>query len=460
MDRYVYRVWTPRQVIAATLTILLVTAAFWAIYRFHYAVFMLLAAMMLRIAIKPGVEWLRARGLRQDFSIGIVFGSLGLVLIGLGAVIAPVLVEQSADIAKQLPQYYVQLRTLLVQSPSNALHQLAAGLPSDWLTLLPQPSWSAPRPSAALDSITPAAQFITNTSYGIFLLVATLMMTVYWTLDADRVTRALLMRVLPEKRESWRELITELEGKVGDYFRGQLILCGFIFVLSTLAFVLIGLPYALVLGLIAGVFEVLPMIGPLLGMLPAVLIALATSTIAGPQQVIWVVVAATVIQQIENNLLVPRVMNKSVGINPILSILAIAAFSLLFGWVGALLAIPVAAILQILIGRLLFNTSVEVEEQPVQPSTALPVRNKLSVLRLEARELAEDVRKQVRKPISVEMPLDTASDAPIEERQALIEDQIETMARDLDQLLAQAESAQPALPIAPARLHSPTGVPA
>ncbi len=111
----------------------------------------------------------------------------------------------------------------------------------------------------------------------------------------------------------------------------------------------IGLPYALLLGLLAGVFEALPMIGPLLGMLPALLIALATM----PAQAVWVVVAATVIQQIENNVLVPRVMGRTVGINPIISILAIAAFTLLFGVAGALFAIPMAAVLQLLITRVL-----------------------------------------------------------------------------------------------------------
>ena len=273
--------WTPRKVIAATLTVLLVGAAFWAVYRFHYAVFMLLAAMMLRVVIKPAVERLRARGLRPDLSIVVVFGVIGAALIGLGLLVAPVLAIQGADIANKLPRYYADLRTQMAQSPYALLNQMAAGLPADWAALLPPL-----RPTAALDTLAPATGFISSLGYGLFLLIATLMMTVYWTLDADRVTRTLLMRAPLEKREGWRELIAELEGKVGSYFRGQLVLCGFIFVLSTAAFFLIGLPYALVLGLVAGLFEIVPMIGPLLGMLPALLIALATE----PQQAIWVIV--------------------------------------------------------------------------------------------------------------------------------------------------------------------------
>ena len=310
----------------------------------------------------------------------------------------------------------------------------------------------------------PAAQFISSLGYGIFLLVATLMMTAYWTLDADRVTRALLMRVPEEKREGWRELIAELEGKVGGYFRGQLVLCGFIFTLSTAAFLLMGLPYALVLGLIAGLFEALPMIGPVLGMLPALLIALATA----PEKAIWVVLSAVVIQQIENNLLVPRVMDKSVGINPIISILAIAAFSLVFGLIGAVLAIPVAAMLQILIGRLLFKSSADVEEGSAQLTRANSSRNKLSVLRMEARELADDVRKQARADNGV-IAVSTndeatktdarpsADDAETAENKATLEDQIETMARELDSVLAQAEAVQQRHPPEATALPQPTG---
>jgi predicted PurR-regulated permease PerM len=92
--------------------------------------------------------------------------------------------------------------------------------------------------------IAPVTKLISDLGYGFFLFAATLMMTVYWTLDADRVTRALLLRAPAEKRDGFRELIAELEGKVGSYFRGQLILCGSIFAISTVAFFAIGLPWA------------------------------------------------------------------------------------------------------------------------------------------------------------------------------------------------------------------------
>ena len=427
--------WTPRKMVMATLTVLAVGATFLIAYRFYYALFILLAAMMLRVAIKPAFERLRARGVRPELSVALIFGTLGLAIIGLVLLIAPLIADQIGTIVSKLPQYYVDARATITQSSISLLRQLGAALPLEISTALPTLSSAATLQDSSVDPLTPVKRFVSDMGYGFFLFVASLMMTGYWTLDADRVTRALLMRVSAEKRESWRELIAEMEGKVGSYFRGQLVLCGFIFVLSTASFFAIGLPNALVLGLINGLFEALPMIGPVLGMVPALLIALATS----PEKAIWVLLAATLIQQIENNILVPRVMDKSVGINPIISIVAITAFSLLFGLVGAVFAIPLAAMLQILIGYMLFKTSSSTEELPVTPTHTGLSRSKLDVLRMEARELADDVRKQSR----TEDTQAETSDHLINSLGDLdeLEDLIETMARDLDDLLAQAESA-------------------
>lgn len=423
--------WTPRRVVATTLTAAAVGAAFWVLYRFDYAVFMLLAAMMLRVAIKSPVERLRARGLSANASVALVFGALALLLIGIGFLVVPILVDQGTGIALKVPDYYADLRSRLANSSSSSLRQIGGSMPYELSTLFQSRQSAAQDTAASIDAIASLSGAIARVAHGIFLIVATLMLTIYWTLDAERVTRALLMRVPHDKRDSWRELIADLEAKVGGYFRGQLVLCVFIFVLSTAAFLAIGLPYALVLGLLAGLFEALPMIGPLLGMIPALIVALSIS----PQYAIWVVVAAVVIQQVENNLLVPRVMDKSVGINPILSILAITAFTLLFGLLGALLAIPLAAMLQILVERLVAVRSEASARTIVSKESAAGLRDRIGAFRLAANELAEDVRKQARtKPSAGDNIALLAADSGNESQ--VIEDQIEQMALELAALLA------------------------
>jgi hypothetical protein len=206
-------------------------------------------------------------------------------------------------------------------------------------------------------------------------------------------------------------------------------LCVIVGVMSLVAFLLLGIPNALVLGALMGIFEALPVIGPTLGAIPAVLLTLAVA----PEKTVWVIVALIAIQVVENNLLVPRIMDQSVGVNAIVSILAIAAFGLLFGIGGAILAIPLAAILQILIKRFLFELPPPedaINNTPLTAPVMMPPnsRDQFGKLRLEAQELAQDIRKQAR---GEETPADTAAEQ--------IEDLIEAIAVDLDKLLVEAK---------------------
>jgi predicted PurR-regulated permease PerM len=200
--------------------------------------------------------------------------------------------------------------------------------------------------------------------------------------------------------------------------RGQLILCLFVGALAFVAYLVIGLPNALALALMAGLLEAVPMIGPALGAVPAGLVALSID----PVLALWVALAAVVIQLIENYFLVPRVMDRSVGVNPLVTILAISAFGAAMGVVGALLAIPLAALGQLLLDRYLIGN-----DNPPRPSG----RDELSALRYEAQHLALDVRQQVRHK---EDRAGTSID--------LIEDELEAMAVDLDRLLAHEEAAR------------------
>lgn len=173
-----------------------------------------------------------------------------------------------------------------------------------------------------------------------------------------------------------------------------------------------------------GIFEALPVIGPTLGAVPAILMTLAVA----PEKALWVIVALTAIQGLENNLLVPRIMDQSVGVNAIVSILAIAAFGLLFGIGGAILAIPLAAMLQILLNHFLFTVGPPDEVNEGNALTPPNSRDQIGKLRLEAQELAQDVRKQAR----------TETTSPDDDSDHL-EDLIEAIAVDLDSWLIQAQ---------------------
>jgi len=155
-----------------------------------------------------------------------------------------------------------------------------------------------------------------------------------------------------------------------------------------------------------------------------VMIALSLS----PTTLIWVLVSAVIIQQIENNLLVPRVMDRVVGVNPFISILSITAFSSLYGVGGALMAIPLAAVIQLLLERTVLS-----KEQ--EGSALSSGRDKLSLLRYETQDFLIGMRNQARQSKQVNGEQATKIDLVMEE--------MEMVARDLDTLLAQKEEEQP-----------------
>jgi predicted PurR-regulated permease PerM len=247
-------------------------------------------------------------------------------------------------------------------------------------------------------------------------LTAILFLGFYWTLEGERSVRSLLLWVPMNRRDQIREFIADVEDKVGRFIFGQSILCLTIGAMALAAYQLIGLPYALVLAIIAAIMEAVPIVGPALGAIPALLVAFSFD----PAKTIWVILATLLIQGLENYLLVPRVMKRSLGVNPLVVLLTIAAFSSLLGLGGAILSIPIAAVIQLTIDRFIIKPA-------ASDSHTSDGRGQVSLLRYEAQNLAQDMRKQLRQDEQVETSTDDMVDS------------LEAIARDLDQLLAETE---------------------
>jgi predicted PurR-regulated permease PerM len=413
--------WTPRRVVTATLILLAVGAGFFLLFRFYTVVFLFLVALMLGVATKPTVGWLQKRGIRSEIGVILVYLAL-LALIALFLVlVAPLIADQATSVVDRLPQYYGDVRQALIESNNRFVQRLALGLPGTLsfslgsLGAAAAPVGSAAEAAAA--SFGAVFQFVGAAAKAIFVIIAILALAFFWVQEGEVLIRKVLLLLPPERRDPARELYGEMEGKVAAYFRGQIILSGVVGILSLIAYVAIGLPYALGLALIMAVCEAIPMIGPTIGAVPTLLVTLAVA----PDKVIWALLVIFIIQTAENNLLAPRVMDRSVGINPIITILGLSAFGALFGFAGAVLAIPLTAMVQIVATRLMFRA-------PAAPEVG---RTKTSMLRLATQELIQDVRKSSRAEVDETLLVD-----PEVER---AEDLLEAIAVDLDRLLTDAD---------------------
>jgi len=260
--------------------------------------------------------------------------------------------------------------------------------------------------------------YIASGVNAIFIAIVVLLLAYHWTIGGQRTIQSLLLLVPRDRRNGINQLVTDMSAKVGYYVIGQSFLCLVIGTMALIAYLIIGLPNALVLAFIAGVLEAVPMVGPILGAIPASVIALSIA----PSKLVWVIIASLVIQQLENSFLVPRVMRKAVGVNPFVSLLSIFAFSSFFGITGALMAIPIAAIVQLILDRYIFHP---VETDNVE-STG---RDQTSRLRYEIQELTRDLRKQTRfKKVGSELNVKQID---------RVMDEVEGITTDLDVLLAQ-----------------------
>jgi predicted PurR-regulated permease PerM len=409
--------WPFRRVMWATLVFVFVAFAFWLLYRFNQVIFVLFIAIVMGTVLRPAVNWLHRRGLPQIAGAILVFLLLLALLIGFVLVLFPLIVEQGTTIVAAVPGYYQSLREWMINSPIQLIVRLSEFLPATLPGLgATQQTGQQMRTFAGQ-----AVGYVASAAQVIFMATAILLLTFHWTLEGPRTIRSLLLLVPKGQRESIGELISAMETKVGSYIAGQAVLCVVIGLMALVAYLLIGLPNALVLALLAGVLEAVPMIGPLLGAIPAALVALSLS----PAKLVWVIVATIVIQQLENSLLVPRVMRKAVGVNPFVSLLAIFAFSSFFGIAGALMAIPMAAIIQLLLDRYVFHPAA------LEPEVS-GARDTADRLRYEAQDLAQDLRKQARLKKG-------GSDLRVKQIDHVM-DEIEAITTDLDALLAQVHT--------------------
>jgi predicted PurR-regulated permease PerM len=406
--------WTFRKVMEATLILVFIGLGFWLLYRFYQVVFILFVSIMLGTVIRPIVNWLYRRGLPKVAGVILVYLFMLSLVIGFLLLLFPLVFDQGLMIFKSIPDYYQGLRNGLVNSPNQLISGLNKFLPA----VIPGFDVAKLTGSEMLASTQQDLVYVATASKVVFYAIVIFLLAFHWTLEGPRIIQTLVKMLPKHVHENIADLISAMESKIGYFIVGQGALCVAISIMALIAYLIIGLPNALVLALVAGALEAVPMVGPTLGAIPAGLIALSVS----PTKLIWVIVATVIMQITENNLLVPRVMRKAVGVNPFVSLLSIFAFSSLFGVAGALMAIPIAAIFQLLLDRFVFRPVVSEPED----STG---RDLASRVRYQARDLALDLQKQAR--------IKKGGSATQIKQIDKVMDEIEVIATDLDELLAQ-----------------------
>ncbi len=299
--------------------------------------FLLFAAITLGEAMRPAVRWLNRYHLPRWLGVLLLYLAALSALGGLGYLMSQPLIRQVNQFARHLPAYLQQLESA-AQRIQGGLNELPGGsaIPDQLGNLLGQVGPLLLNiPAAILSAIT-----------GIIIV---LFMALFWVAFTDGLRPFFLGCFPPRLRSAGAQVLDEMGARLGGYVRGVLINMVVVGVLSGVAVWLLGLPFALLLAVFAGLTEAIPLVGPWIGAVPAVLLGFSISPTTG----LLVILAYLLIQQVENHTLVPLVMNRVIKLNPLTTLVALTIGALLQGLLGVLLAVPLAAVVQVFVVRVL-----------------------------------------------------------------------------------------------------------
>lgn len=298
---------------------------------------LLIIAFIYASAISPTVRRFR-KHMPLPAAIGLVYLMVILTFALLLAVILPPLITQTGKLVTSGPELIDAAQTQL-QSLRRTLRLPVAPSTFDVRAYLGKLGGQAPKVAVGVLNLT------IGVVTGLAGLVIVLVAAFYWLLEREGLEGTWITLLPRRKRAEARMIIEEIELRLGGYVRGQLMLAAIVAVLAYIVLLVVGIPYALVLALLAGMFELVPLVGPILSAVAPVLIAFGES----PLKALIVAGAFLVIQQVENHLLVPNVMKHSVGLSPLTVLVAILIGTALMGIIGTLLAVPIAAALHVVV---------------------------------------------------------------------------------------------------------------
>jgi len=330
---------------SAVLTVALV----WTLYLVRDTLLLIYVAGLIAVGLSPLVDRIEQQRLTRRVRIP-RWAAILSVYVALFTVIG-------LFVMLMVPPLAAQARDLVTAAP-DLLHRaqlwlIERGVLSREITI-GEAVRQAPG-AAGSDAVGTVVSAIWGFVGGVFGVVTILIVAFYVLIDAENIVRA-LVRLFPRpERARVRDALRRAGEKVSAWMAGQLLLGAIIGTTAALGLWILGVPYFYVLALIAGIGELIPIVGPLLAAIPAVAVAFSVS----PATALGVAVFFFLQQQVENHVLVPRVMSRQVGISPVLVIMALLIGGSLLGLVGAILAVPTAAILQVLLQELLVEATAD-----------------------------------------------------------------------------------------------------
>ena len=321
-------------------SLFLVLVLFWILTQPGLVLVLGLLALLLGTILEGPVQRLEERHFPRAAAIATVYAVLIGAIALLIVLIVPVIRDQSDEFRQQIPAQMEELQAEWAASSNPLLSGAGADLLQTGIDF-----FNSPGGSVSSNTAERAIPIVTSVGTTLVSALSLFVITFYYLLEKRLLKRVIISQLSPKYQPRVTRLWEDVENKVGGWIRGQLILCLIIGTIATISYGIIGLSFWPLLGLWAGITEIIPIVGPWLGGIPAVIVAITE----GWQTALIVAIVIIGMQTLENWFLVPRVMRGAVGLTPLTVFLAILAGTQLMGVPGAVLAIPIAAATQVII---------------------------------------------------------------------------------------------------------------
>lgn len=302
----------------------------------------LLVALFLTLALNPIVEWLGRRGLRRSLSVGIVFLGVIVVFTLLGLLVFPPVISQGSELVQEAPNYVDRILNASWVQELDKNYDVVDKISEEFNKRLTDETFI----SSVLGGVLGAGRAVVN---GVFQTFTILILTLYFLASLPKMKRVAYSMVPASRRNRVAQLSEEIMRRTGSYAIGQVAIATVNAVLSYVMMTLLGIPYAAVLAVLVGFLGLVPMVGATLGATLVCLVAFFDD----PRSALFAGVYYLVYQQIENYVIAPRIMQRTVSVPGAVTVVAALAGGTLLGVLGALLAIPVAAAALLLVDEVL-----------------------------------------------------------------------------------------------------------
>ena len=335
-------------------------------YRTSGVILAFLLTILLSIILSAPVNYLTRKGLPRTWGALAVIAAIGGVFWLLGLALVPAVEAQSRQFAEAFPTLLNEALALANRLQSFFGLGTEIGLDPESLSRLGQEVLTGSTVSTAAGVGLTAATVVS-------LAAVVFISTIYLVIRPEPWVNGFVSLFPAGWRQRTREVLQVLYHTVQRWFLGQLAAMTFIAVFWAISLSLIGVPFALLIGIFSGLISFIPYLGSLISIVVPVLLAL----ISDPFTVVWVILAFVIIQQIEGNILQPIVMSRAVDLHPALVVFAILVMGTLFGIVGVFLAVPLVAALQVLVRELWVQRMDQIGTDPNPPTKKEQSRRKL-----------------------------------------------------------------------------------